>query len=276
MARYEVIHAHFMVTVTRTGWEIPLLRQMGRKLVVHYRGCEIRNREAILASRPGMNICEECDYAPHRPCEATYNVTRRALAAAHANAVLVTTPDLQAFARDAEHMPFFTPETAVAPPMPVDSEREFLIVHATNHPGIEGTARIRKAVDGLRAQGLRVRLEVLHGARHEEVLAALARADLAIGKMKMGYYANAQIESMALGVPTITYVRPEYMNDELRDSAFIFATLETLPSVLAYYVSNPDALAAKRRQARESILRLHDNAAIAGRYRTLYQRLTRG
>src|SRR5262245_55056067 len=45
IARYEIVHLHFMVTPTRSGWELPLLKRMGRKVVVHYRGCEIRDRE---------------------------------------------------------------------------------------------------------------------------------------------------------------------------------------------------------------------------------------
>jgi hypothetical protein len=274
IARHEIIHSHFMVTATRTGWELPLLRRMGRKLVVHFRGCEVRDRTRLMAAHPAMNICQECDYTP-RACEADHNVERRRLAADHADAVLVTTPDLQAFAEGAEHMPFFVPTTTEALRRRDWADRPFRIVHATNHPGIEGTRHIREAVEGLRAKGFRVELQVLQGARHDEVLAALRDADLAIGKMKMGYYANAQIESMAVGVPTITYVRPEFMTDALRDSGFIFATLDSLSSVLEYYISHPAALAGKRERARRSILALHNNAEISKRYVEVYRRVSR-
>ena len=43
----------------------------------------------------------------------------------------------------------------------------------------------------------------LTGVTHERVLRELADADLSIGKMKMGYYANHQIESMAAGMRMI-------------------------------------------------------------------------
>jgi hypothetical protein len=275
VSRYEVIHSHFMVTATRVGWELPLLKRMGRKLVIHYRGCEIRDRERNMAAHPAINICQECDYDP-LPCKASYNVARRALAAKYGDAHIVTTPDLKEFAPPAEHMPFFAPP-GIEPGRPDASpDRPFRIVHATNHQGIEGTAHIRAAIDALRAKGLRIDFQFFQGARHADVLAALAGADLAIGKMKMGYYANAQIESMAAGVPTVTYVRPEFMTAELEQSGFIFATLDTLEPVLAHYLLNPEALAEKRAQARRSILALHDNKAIAGRYKALYGRLGHG
>ena len=105
----------------------------------------------------------------------------------------------------------------------------------------------RDAVERLKARCFALDFVWLHDARHEEVMQALADADLAIGKMKMGYYANAQIESMAMGVPTITHVRDEFMTDALRDSGFIFATLETLEATLEHYLRHPDALANRAR-----------------------------
>lgn len=272
VARYEIVHSHFMVTATRTGWELPLLKRMGRKLVIHYRGCEIRDREQNMAAHPAINICQECDYNPW-PCQAPYNIARRRLAARYGDAHLVTTPDLKEFAPGAQHMPFFSPAGMAASVPPADPNHEFRIVHATNHPGIEGTRHIRAAVASLRAKGFRIQLQFFQGARHKDVLDALAGADLAIGKMKMGYYANAQIESMAAGVPTVTYVRPEFLTPGLEQSGFIFATLDTLESVLAHYLSNPAALAAKRAAARSSILALHDNENVSRQYAAVYERL---
>ena len=157
-----------MVTATRSGWEVPLLKRMGRRLVAHFRGCEVRDRERNMAMHPAVNICQECDYDP-LPCKASYNIARRALARAHADAVLVTTPDLKDFAPGAEHMPFFlSPDVQSSTPAPA-AGRPFVIVHATNHPGIEGTRYIRDAIDRLRAKGHRIEFRFFSGARHQEV-----------------------------------------------------------------------------------------------------------
>ncbi len=272
VSRYQIVHSHFMVTPTRSGWEWPLLEQMGRSFVIHYRGCEIRNRELNQRLHPAMNICEECDYDPAL-CETVVNVRRRRLAAEYGSAFLVTTPDLKDFVPEATHVPFF-----VMPPDRTVTGRErrsgsFKIVHATNHPGIEGSRHIRDAIETLRGRGWQIEFVELNGVTYERVLSELADADLSIGKLKMGYYANAQVESMVAGIPTITYVRPELMTQELENSGFIFATIDTLESVLEHYLAHPDALAEKRAKARESILRLHDNSAIARAYVALYQRL---
>jgi hypothetical protein len=273
VSRYAIVHSHFMVTVTRTGWEWPLLRRMGRHIVVHYRGCEIRDRALNQRLHPVMNICQECEYDP-APCRMPVNVQHRALAARYGSAFLVTTPDMKDFAPAAEHIPFFV--TRADAPAGTPSSRAggaFKIVHATNHPGIEGTRLIREAIDEVRRRGYDLNYVELTGVPHERVLRELATADVSIGKMKMGYYANLQVESMVAGVPTITHVRPEFMTDQLRESGFIFATLDTLADVLEHYISQPEALAQKKRLARGSILAMHDNARIAAAYKALYARL---
>lgn len=265
VVRYETVHAHFMYTLSQDGWELPILKRLGRKVVVHFRGCEARVRERNMALHPDANICQECD---HRPpiCGLRQSVRRREQARRYGDMILVTTPDMLDFNDDAAHFPFFAPEDL---PQPADApdaaRREFKIVHVTNQPGIEGTRHIERAVANLHGKGWPVRLVWLHDRPHREVLAELASADLAIGKMKMGYYANAQIESMAMGVPTVTFVRDEFMTDALRESGFIFASLSSLEAVLERLLANPNELAAKRAKARASILALHDNAALTSR-----------
>jgi hypothetical protein len=269
VARYEIIHLHFMVLLSYTGWELPLLKKMGRKIVVHYRGCEIRNRRKMMQLYPDDNICQECDYNAVN-CEHPGVLQRRALAQRYGDSFLVTTPDLKEFIPEAIHLPFLVPEIdplswAGDPPRRANP-RPLKMVLVTNHPKIEGTAQIQKIVADLQAKGYPIEMILLTGVSHERVLKEYASADLAIGKMKMGYYANAQIESMLLGVPTITFVRPQFMTEELKKSEFILTSLKELPEVLEYYLNHPEALEEKRKKAKESILKLHDNEKIARVY----------
>jgi hypothetical protein len=221
---------------------------------------------------PDVNICQACEHRPYI-CQTTSAILRREWARDFADATLVTTPDMQDFLPAATHFPFFAP--VVYPPLrPVpDVTRPFTIVHVTNQPGIEGTAEIEAAIATLKTQGYAIDFRWLRDVAHSDVLDAMAGADLAVGKMKMGYYANAQIEAMACGVPTVTHVREEFMTDELRSSGFIFTTLPELARTIATYIDHPDALEAKRAIARSSILKLHDNDVLAQRLIDIYNEL---
>jgi hypothetical protein len=270
VSRYEIVHSHFMVTISRSGWEWPLLRRMGRHIVVHFRGCEIRDRARNQQLHPGMNICEECDYVPPL---CVKNRQRRQLALEHGSAFLVTTPDLKDFMPTAEHVPFFLTPDGLAAARPRTADRPFKIVHATNHPGIEGTRQIRQAVESLKEKGYDINFVELQGVTHDRVLAELVDADVTIGKMKMGYYANLQVESLAAGVPAITHIRDEFITPELASSGLILATLATLEATLERLLSNPAELDQKRRLAQSSAAALHDNTKIAEQLKRLYASL---
>jgi hypothetical protein len=274
VSRYEIVHAHFMVTMSRSGWEIAVLKRMGRGLVVHYRGCEARDRGRNMQLHPAVNICQECDYDPY-VCRADHNVLRRRLARRYADATLVTTPDLKDFQPDARHLRFFTPDAPTEATQRSRPPGTLKIVHATNHPGIEGTRYIVSAVEALRVKGIDIELVLLQGVTQARVMAELGDADLSIGKMKMGYYANAQIESLAAGVPAITFVRPEFETKQLRDSGLILTSLDALEQTIEYYARHPDALAEKKAKARSSLQLLHNNAAIVAELASTYDEVRR-
>ncbi len=272
IARYQTIHAHFMYTISETGWELPILKRMNRTLVAHFRGCEARDRFRNMKMHPNVNICQSCEHNPYI-CQTASAALRRALARDFADLTLVTTPDMKDFLPAATHFPFFAPDVPQRAGPHTRDGRPFTVVHITNQPGIEGTAEIETAIARLKSDGYNIDFRWLRNMSREEVLRAVAEADLAVGKMKMGYYANAQIEAMACGVPTITHVRDDLMTEELKASGFIFSTLTNLPHTIAFFIDHPEALEEKRRIARASILKLHDNDELAARLIAIYRDL---
>ncbi|MFO0722386.1 MAG: hypothetical protein U1E65_01305 [Myxococcota bacterium] len=260
IAKYEVIHSHFGMGISTTGWEFAALKALGRKIVVHYRGCEVRDPVLNQRLHPQVNICQQCDYGGSVCREGKPRVDR---IAPYADLSLVTTPDMQDFVPSAKHFPFFCPEINpedYAPlPRRSSSGGPFKIVHATNHPGIEGTQEIEKVIAALQAKGHNIDFRFLKAVKPEAVLEELRDADLSIGKMKMGYYANAQIESMYLGVPAVTWVRADLHDPRLDDTGLILTDLEHLEETLGKYLRQPEALEEKRRLARQTVLNIHSN-----------------
>jgi len=271
VAKYEIVHCHFGMSFSVTGWDLAILKRMGRKIVVHYRGCEVRDPEKLRARSPELNICQQCDYNGLVCREGKPRVAR---AEKYGDLFLVTTPDMKDFVPGAIHFPFFAPDLPEVRERTRAVGRPFKIVHVTNHPGIEGTPLIERAIESLKRQGFAIDFVFLRGVPPERVIEEMRDADLSIGKMKMGYYANAQIESMALGVPTITWVRPDLMTDEIARSGFILCGVGELEETLRFYLTHPEELEKKRKLARSSILALHDNERLVGELTRLYRSLT--
>ncbi len=278
VSRYQTVQFHFMQGISRSGWEWPVLKRLGRKIVVYYSGCEARDWRRNMALHPEINICQDCDYGRDL-CSNALSVKRRMLSRRFADLEMITTPDLRDFIPGAIHFPFFSPPENIVPERnrPHWPDNGCLrIVHVTNHPGIEGTARIAATVERLRTRGHSVEFRHLRGVPYDRVLRELADADLSVGKMKMGFYANAQIEALCCGVPTITHIRPDLTPQAISVTGLMFSSLDQLEGDIERLLGHAEELAAMRRDGPAAIRALHDNDDLTDRLIALYRELHRG
>lgn len=277
VSRHEVVHMHCGMGISPYLHEPIFLKLMGRRIVVHIRGCEGRDRFQNMSMNPDCNICQACDYAPLYLCMSRQSRRRKWVANHLADAIIVTTPDLLDFWPDAQFIPLLVPEmnflNEKKPQWQGRNQEPFNIVHVTNQPGIEGTEEIISQIDNLRKRGWNIIFTHITGLPYHEVLEQLVNADLSIGKLKMGYYANAQIESMALGIPTITWVRNDLMNDKLKTGGFVFSTLDQLHETLENLLADPTILEHAARESCTTINRIHGDITIVRSLCKIYDRL---
>ena len=271
MLAYRIVHSHTGVMPSWSVWEMLMLRVAGRKIIVHFRGCEARNKKRNMQLHPHINICQACDSDGYACSNARVRV-RRLMAGLFANQILVTTPDMKDFVPEALHMPFFShPEFEEAEAMSDVENRPLRIAHVTGHPGIEGTNDIRSVVEDLQARGYSLELCFLTRVNNEEAQQLLRNSDIAIGKMKMGYYANFSIEALSMGVPCITWIQDRFLTPNHSTSGLIVSDLTSLTQTLIKLLEDRSIIEDKRAVSRSSILALHDNQKISALYLSVYQ-----
>ena len=110
----------------------------------------------------------------------------------------------------------WVPEANVVPPgldlreftpvPPSDSPRP-LVVHAPSSREKKGTRYVIEA-----CEQLPVELDIVEGVPHEEARARYARADIVVDQLNAGWHGVFALESMALGKPVVTYLKPEVVN----------------------------------------------------------------
>jgi glycosyltransferase involved in cell wall biosynthesis len=271
--KYEIVHSHFLQLIGSEFWELGLLKKMGKRIIFHFRGDDVRRKEINGKLNPGLNCCQECDY-PESYCHDPRKDSLAELARKYGDLLLVTTPDLKDFVPHAIHFPFMLPELPGQSPPNLERKREegaIKVLHVTNHEGLDGTRHIVEAVRRLREEGFAIDLVMPKRVPFQEMLRMYGEVDLTIGKLTMGYYANAQIESMYFGLPTMCYIREAFLK-EIPDCPIINVRPETLFERLRYYLTHRKELTEIGRKGPEFVKKHHSGLLLAERLIKMYQR----
>jgi glycosyltransferase involved in cell wall biosynthesis len=262
LAWHDVVHYHFNAFLVGDGVELPYLKRMGKLVVFHFRGCDVRDRTTNMTKNPALNLCQECDY-PVGSCDTDYQRQRLAKVRRYGDMFFVTTPDMRDFWPDAEHIPFIAPYgvdfDAIVPAPRTDGVLR--VVTSSNHPGLDGVPHIREAVSRLQSEGYAIELVEIVKKPYFEALAIYKSADVFVGKLRMGYYNNANIETMLMGVPNMSYIRSEFM-DSINDCPIIVTKPDDVYEKLAEWAAKPDELRALGRRGPDFVRAHHDPHAI--------------
>lgn len=242
-SRFDVIHYHFNAFLAlEDGWELEYLKRMGKVIVFHFRGCDLRSRTLNVQLNPELNLCQECDY-PVGSCDTPYQRERLQRVRDFGDLFFATTPDLLPFFDGAEHIPFiaitgidFDSIQAAEKPSGV-----FRVVTSSNHPGLDGVPYIIAAVEKLRTEGHDIELVEIFQRPYLEALSIYKSADLYAGKLRMGYYNNANIETMMMGVPNMSYLRDDLLGD-ISDCPIIVARPDDIYEKIREWIAKPQEL----------------------------------
>ena len=201
--RFDVFHFHFGTSFLPRQLDVPWLTRLGRKVVFHFHGCEVRDRALMLRAH-GLSTCTDCD--PF--CRPRHQRWLRARAARYAHRVLFSTLDLAESVPGAEALPLAI-ETdrwseAARSQAPPDFDRRdgvrgpVVIGHAPTNQLIKGTRHVIAAVEALRADFPRLELRLVTRRPWAEMPGFLAQCDILVDQLHMGWYGLLAIEGMEL------------------------------------------------------------------------------
>jgi len=262
--RYDVYHFHFGRTlIPPHNPDLPLYRAMGKKVVFHYHGCDVRNRAHMLATHTHAT-CTECD--PF--CNPARQKRVLASARRFADAEVVSTPDLLESVPRAHHLPVAVDLTQY--PFAPRSGAPKLVLHAPTHRLIKGTRYVEQAYDALRGSFPGVRFVTVERLPWSELRDRMAGADVVVDQLFMGWYGMVAVEAMAMGKPVLCFVRPDF-EPRLSDCPIVRCTKEDLAERLAGLLAADARRRALGEAGRLYAEREHAAPRIARRLLELYR-----
>lgn len=264
--RWDVFHFHFGRTlIPPHNPDLPLYRALGRKVVFHYHGCDVRNRAHMLNTH-ARSTCTDC-----RPfCLPRRQQRILAEAARHVDAEIVSTPDLLESAPRAQqvHVAAWLDDYAWSPAREVPR----LVLHAPTNRLIKGTRHIEAAFERLRPRFPAVEFRIVEKLGWRQLHEAMRECDVFVDQTNMGWYGMVSVEAMALGRPALAWIRDDFRT-RFGDCPVVRITEESLADDIAALLEDAGRRRALADAGRAFVEREHDARVIARRLVDLYRSL---
>jgi glycosyltransferase involved in cell wall biosynthesis len=240
--RTDVFHFYFGLTLLPKSVQFPLLRALRKKSVFHYLGSDIRGKTP-----------EQLSYGKR------------------ADAEIVGSYDAIRWVPEAHVVPPGLDLRAFSPVPPSDNPRP-LVVHAPSSRERKGTRFVIEA-----CEQLPVDLDIVEGVPHEEARSRYARADIVVDQLNAGWHGVFALESMALGKPVVTYLKPDVVERSAEGFGIripiVPATKETLVDALRPLVEQPALRRELGAASRAYVEQVHDIDRVADRLVDIYRSL---
>ncbi len=215
--------------------DISILKKMNKKVFFYFCGCDIRDEKVIIYNHE-FSACHAC--VP-KSCNINREKAKR-VAETYGDKIFVSTPDLLEFVED-----------SILLPQPIDFQKidiiknlsrkknkVFTVAHAPTNRLMKGTKYIVEAIENLKLKGYSIELKLIEGLTHEQALNEYFSADLAIDQILAGSYGATTVEMMALGVPTIVYIREDLIKHYPEPPPVISANPKDIEAKLKDIITN--------------------------------------
>ena len=129
-----------------------------------------------------------------------------------------------------------------------------------------------EAVEALSAGGLKLKLDLIEGVPRANVLERLARADVVVDQLVLGWYGGLAVEAMALGRPVLGKICEDEPEDNPYGSELpiVRTSPSTLQDDLRSLAAEPERQRKLSEQGRRFVEEHHDPRRVA---RTILDRI---
>ncbi len=252
-SRFDVFHFHGPYTYLPKRVALPLLRRLGKGLVVQFWGSDIRDR----------------------PAEAVDYLLR------HVDAGIIGSVATMRRAPTGPWPPYHLLPQAIDtdewPEVPPAPGRTIRIVHAPSRPVKKGTPFVLAAMELLRERGVPVELDLITNTPNAEARKRYMAADLVIDQLGVGWYGMLATECLSLGKPVICRLDADAAaaQEEALGTRIPLVRAEKdaedLARVITDLVRDPERLVEIGRASRAYVDEVHDARSVARRCLEIYR-----
>jgi hypothetical protein len=238
--QYDIVHYDGGLDFFRDCRIAKEWKRRGKAIICHYMGSDLRVRgiDPAMDRLSILNLTNESDHLLRHP---------------------------------AIHY-IFIPFDAEAIPLRAAENDRLRIIHAPTNRTMKGTEFILPVIQ--KVQGVRnVEFVLVEHKSHAEALRIKGGCDIAIeqiGNLGGTGYGRNSLETLAMGIPTITEMTPDY-TEWLQENPFVLSTREKLYETLLQLIDSADLRNDLRLRGRKWVEKYHSYSAVHQRLMELYR-----
>lgn len=280
LENYDVFHLHsgygFFFNSTR-GNQLALLKKAGKTVVMSRWGCrDGRTPSSFFEDR---GLCDICP-VPLTFCNDASNRERLENEEQYVDVLINHEPDFHEFNKNSVYVPgaidtemwkpgLSIPDEHAMPPLPDGTLRVLHAVGGSNRGNVKGSDEIRRAIDALKAKGLRIEYEAVQGKSFSDLRYSIERSDIVVDQLLYKAFGSFAREAMSLGKPVIGNVDP-HLRESMPDLPILNATPDTVGEALEGLIVDEARRKAMGRASREYALKEFDMDIVARRLENIY------
>ena len=246
LAKYDIFHFYYGISLLPFGLDLPVLRMLGKKIVMHYVGSDVRlvsleqerNKYAHLLTigqdHPRHDTGKKRMMKWHNLWCHKFIAIRNLIASARTvipDKKLVTQPWVHQVGIDTSECPEEVEISTHTPP---------LLVHAPSEPNIKGTKYVRKAIKLLEKKGVEFKYKELSGVPNTEAQEIYKNSDIIIDQFLLGGIGTLAFEGMCFGKPVVGYVLQDVIDEHMPDCPVWNANIDNLADRLETLIRDAD------------------------------------
>lgn len=158
------------------------------------------------------------------------------------------------------------------PVFPDADNRRPVIIHAPSKKAIKGSDTVFRSIDQLK-QSFDFEFLLIHGVEHIKAIEMIRGADIFIDQLNIGSHGLAAVEAMALGKPTLCYLKPSLVGRYPSELPIVNVNHDNLTEVLSGLIQDGQKRHEIGLQSRRYVEKYHDAHKVARDLVKLYEQL---
>jgi glycosyltransferase involved in cell wall biosynthesis len=268
LAHYDLFHFHYGTTLAPEFADLPEIKSRNKKMIMHHWGNDVRFHDQARMNNPYV-------YTGDSPSNEDIHAKLMKITA-YIKEAIVQDYEVYDYVKDyyekVHVVPIAIDLTHFQPHYPSLQKDRPLILHAPTNPDFKGTFYIEKTIERLKEE-YNFEYQRIEKMNHEEVIKLYTDADIIIDQVLCGSYGLLSVESMALGKPVLTFIRPDLISSFPPELPIVNANPDNLYEQTKKLLDNPELRREFGVKGRRYAENYHSHDRVADQLLTIYSNL---